>query len=209
MEEKWLSFVKRVLALSSTGIEFTKSEYDLDRYKELQCLATQMLATIANTEIKKIESLMLGDINGYETPKIDIRAAIIQDGKILLVKEKTDGRWALPGGYADVGLSAAENAVKEVQEEAGITVKTTKLYSVRHKAKGEYPSDMRDFYKLFFLCEQVCDNAVLAGSEALDADFFALNALPELSLGRVVKSDLEAAFNYTHNPDQPIFYDVE
>lgn len=199
-EDIWLTYSKRIHALATCGLEFTESHYEVDRYEEIQKLATEMLAQLSSTSVKAVGELMLAGIDGYVTPKIDVRAAIIKNDKILLVKEKTDGKWALPGGYADVGLSPEENAVKEVWEEAGIRVKANKLYALRHKAKGEYKADLRDFYKLFFLCDQVCEAEVCAGSEVDDAGYFALNNLPELSRGRIVESDLYTAF--AHNKDR-------
>lgn len=206
-ENKWLTYAKRMHALATTGLEFTDSHYEQDRYKEIQAIATSMLAELSSTPIEPVHNLMLHGIDGYITPKTDVRAAIIQDNKILLVQEKTDRRWALPGGYADIGINPAENAVKEVWEEAGIKVKANKLYALRHKASGEYKPDLRDFYKLFFLCEQIDTNKVCAGSEVLDADFFGLDNLPELSTGRVVLSDLEAAYRHQTDLSRATYYD--
>ncbi len=206
-ENRWLNYAKRMHALATSGLEFTESHYERDRYEEMQNIAAKMLAELADSDLSTVNNLMLHGIDGYVTPKTDVRAAVICDEKILLVKEKTDQRWALPGGYADVGLSPVENAVKEVWEEAGIRVKAKKLYSLRHKAKGEYKPDVRDFYKLFFLCEQVCSAEISAGSEVLDAQYFGLNELPELSKGRIVESDLRAAFAHQARFDLPTYYD--
>ena len=206
-EDKWLSYAKRIHALATCGLEFSKSHYELDRYEEIQSIATDMLAELSNSPRQNVKALMLHGVEGYVTPKTDVRAAVIKENKILLVQEKTDNLWALPGGYADVGLSPDENAVKEVWEEANIKVKATKLYAVRHKAKGEYKADLRDFYKLFFLCDQLTDDDVFAGSEVLDAQFFSLQSLPELSSGRTVESDLRAAFLHHNHRDKATYYD--
>lgn len=206
-EDRWLNYAKRMHALATCGLEFTQSHYEQDRYKEIQEIATSMLADLSDASPEQVQSLMLHGIDGYVTPKIDVRAALIKNNKILLVQEKTDQRWALPGGYADVGLSPEENTVKEVWEEAGVRVKVTKLYALRHKAKGEYKPDMRDFYKLFFLCEQNDMASISAGSEVLDARFFALHELPDLSLGRVVESDLKLAFYHQSNAQASTYFD--
>ena len=195
MEDRWLTQLKRLRALASTGLEFTKSDYERERYQDMLDVILAMLSDLGEVPLERVADVLLPHVNGYETPKVDVRAAVIQDNKILLVQEKTDKRWSLPGGYADVGLSAAENAIKEVEEEAGIKVVTKKIYAVRHKAKGAYPPDVRDFYKIFFLCEQVCSKNIAAGSEALDAGYFSMDKLPELSSGRVIEEDLAAAFN--------------
>ncbi|HEX8526144.1 NUDIX domain-containing protein, partial [Allosphingosinicella sp.] len=133
---------------------------------------------------------------GYATPKVDVRGALIEGDWILLVRERSDGRWTLPGGFADVGLSAAQNVEKEMLEEAGLAVSARALYGVRHKAKRDYEPDARDFYKLFFLCERSGRGDPRAGAETLDARFFPRNALPELSLARVLESDIDAAFAF-------------
>lgn len=207
-ESIWLNHAKRLHALATTGLEFTDSYYEKDRYEEIQSISAALLADLSDKKVEKIAASLLDGIDGYVTPKTDVRAAVIREHKILLVQERTDKKWALPGGYADIGLSAAENAEKEVWEEAGIRVKTTKLYSYRHKAKGEYKADIRDFYKAFFLCDQIGEEDVIAGSEVLDARFFSLDELPELSTGRIVLSDLEAAFFHSNEQSAPTYYDI-
>jgi ADP-ribose pyrophosphatase YjhB (NUDIX family) len=209
MEHSWLIALKRLHALATSGLAFTDSDYEKDRYTEIQSLVSDLLSEFSRLQISDIDRALEHPEGGYQTPKLDVRAAVIQNNKILLVQEKTDSRWALPGGYADVGLSAAQNAVKEVWEEAGIRVGTSKLYAVRHKAKGKFKPDLRDFYKLYFLCDQ-CDDADLqAGSEVMEAEFFSLDELPELSTGRTIVDDLERAFQHFDDRHLPTFFDKE
>ncbi|RUQ43261.1 NUDIX domain-containing protein [Corynebacterium pseudodiphtheriticum] len=155
-----------------------------------------MLAQLGSVPLERITGLVPDFAKRYSTPMIDVRGAVIEGERILLVKELTDGCWALPGGYADIGLSAAENIVKEIREEAGLSVTARALYSVTHKAKGLYRPDVRDFYKLYFLCERVDQLAPAAGFETTDVGFFSLDDLPPLSRGRTIESDLEAAFAF-------------
>ena len=208
METTWLNYLKRIHSLSTNGLAFSDNDYERERYEEIQLLANKMLADLGQTKIDAIQSLLSHAEGGYQTPKVEVRAAVIKHDKILLVQEKTDKRWALPGGYADIGLSPAENAVKEVWEEAGIQVKPIKLYALRHKAKGEYRPDVRDFYKIYFLCEQLCEADVKAGSEAQDAAYFSMQTLPELSTGRVVESDLVAAFEHQQDHLKSVMFDA-
>jgi len=147
-----------------------------------------MLAQLGNVPLERISGLVPDFAQRYSTPMIDVRGAVIDGERILLVREATDGCWALPGGYADIGLSAAENIVKEIREEAGLTVTARALYSVTHKAKGLYRPDVRDFYKLYFLCERVDQLAPTAGFETTEVGFFALDDLPPLSRGRTMKA---------------------
>ncbi len=207
MENRWLSLAKRLQSIASTGLEFTKDGYDKERYEEISKIALSMLSDISCVPIVRIESLVSPHAKGYDTPKIDIRAAVFEEEKILLVKEKSDGLWTLPGGYADVGLSPAENIEKEVQEEAGITVRASHLYSVRHKAKGNYDADVRDFYKLYFLCESVGNQGLAPGPETLDVQFFDKDNIPPLSTGRVVMDDLRLAWEFSKSSSKQTSFD--
>ena len=194
MESEWLSHAKRLQAIASTGLAYARDEYDRERFAEVGEIANSMLAALGDVPIERIPSLVSDFAKGYATPKVDVRGALIEDDRILLVRERSDGRWTLPGGFADIGLSAAQNVEKEIREEAGLTVAARMLYGVRHKAKRPYEPDARDFYKMFFLCERLDDAAPCAGAETCDARFFPSGGLPELSLGRVIESDIEAAF---------------
>ena len=194
MESKWLTWAKKLQAISSTGLHYSENEYDRERYQDVAMIAQSMLAELGNLPIERIEGLLSDFARGYATPKVDVRGAVIHQGQVLLVRERSDGLWTLPGGFADIGLSPAENIVKEIWEEARIRVSATTLYSVRHKAKWEYEPDIRDFYKLFFLCRQLDVGTPTPGSEILDARYFLPNMLPPLSRGRVIESDIQSAF---------------
>ena len=196
MENEWLTWAKRLQALASTGLHFTRDEHDRERFAEVAGIADAMLAALGNVPIERIRGLVSDFAQGYATPKVDVRGALIEEGHILLVRERSDGRWTLPGGFADVGLSAARNVEKEILEEAGLAVSARRLYGLRHKAKQAYEPDARDFYKLFFLCERSDAAEPCGGAETSDARFFPPGALPELSLARVLESDIEAAFAF-------------
>lgn len=207
MEDRWLGWAKRLQAISSTGLHFGESDYDKERYAEIATIANDMLSTIGDTPIERIIDLVPDFAAGYATPKIDVRGAIIRDGRILLVKEKLDNLWTLPGGYADVGISAAANVEKEVLEEASLRVRATRLYGVFHKARHEYDMDVRDFYKVYFLCEPLNDAAPAPGMETLDVDFFEPGRLPPLSTGRVIEKHIHLAFEFHAEPDKVAAFD--
>jgi len=207
MENRWLAQAKRLQAIASTGLHYTKDEFDRERYREIADIANAMLADLGNVPIARIEGLVSEFAKGYATPKIDVRGALIEDGRILLVREKTDGKWALPGGFADIGRSASENVAKELHEEAGIAVSVRSLYAIRHMAKGPYEPDARDFYKLFFLCDREGTDAPAAGLETTDAAFFLPSSLPELSLARVTPGDIEAAFAFHEGTMPSVIFD--
>ena len=130
MEQIWLTWAKQLQAIASTGVHFADDPYDRERYTEVVHIAQQMLSALGSVPIEKIEGLVTDFAKGYATPRIDVRGAVIQNDQILLVQEKADELWSLPGGYADVGLSAAENVAKEISEEANIEVVARSLYSV-------------------------------------------------------------------------------
>lgn len=207
MEQTWLTWAKQLQAIASTGVHFSTDPYDRERYQEVARIAHQMLSTLGDVPIEKITSLVSDFAEGYATPRIDVRGAVIQDDKILLVQEHADGLWSLPGGYADVGLSASENVAKEIFEEASILVRVKHLYSIKHKAKHGYTQDARDFYKLYFLCEQQDNGAPAPGLETRNVGFFALNKLPPLSKGRVIQEDIAAAFSAQRTPMSPAIFD--
>jgi ADP-ribose pyrophosphatase YjhB (NUDIX family) len=166
-----------------------------------------MLASLAQVPVARIESLVSDFATGYATPKVDVRGAMFQREKILLVKEAGDGLWSLPGGFADIGRSPSENIEKELWEEAGVRAKATALYAVRHKARHDYRQDARDFYKLFFLCEQTDEGVPMHGVETSAVGFFAREALPPLSRGRTIELDIDAAFEFKKTPRAPASFD--
>lgn len=206
MEDQWLAWAKRLSALAATGLHYCHDKFDRERYEEVADISASMMAALGDIPIGRV-NLALGDGEGHVTPKIDVRAAIIDDGKILLVKEKMDGRWTMPGGYAEVGVSAAENTVKEVWEEAGVKVEASRLYAIRHKAKHAYPADVLDFYKLFFLCERLDDAPLDPGHEVHEAAYFSPDELPPLSEPRVIARDIIEAFAYLADPQRPPLID--
>lgn len=207
MESHWLTHAKRLQAIASTGLHFCKDVHDRERYQEVADIAHDMLAQLGNVPLERITDLVSDFAQRYSTPMVEVRGALIEDGKILLVREQHDGLWALPGGYADVGLSASENVIKEIHEEAGLEVSVRALYGVRHKAKGPYKADHRDFYKLYFLCERQGTQPPLAGSEATEAGFFTLDQLPPLSQGRTVERDIQEAFDFHQGKTTQVLFD--
>lgn len=131
MESAWLTYAKRLQAIASTGLHFARDEHDRERYEDVARIANEMLSRLGDTPVSRIRKLVSDFAQGYATPRVDVRAAVIRDDRILLVRESTDGLWSLPGGYADFGLSPRENVVKEVYEEANIRVELPALSTSR------------------------------------------------------------------------------
>ncbi|NOX70245.1 MAG: NUDIX hydrolase [Gammaproteobacteria bacterium] len=207
MENTWLSWAKRLQSVASTGLHYSRDEYDKERYDEVAAIANEMLSALGNVPIARIQDLVSDFAKGYATPKVDVRGAIIEGDKILLVREVSDGLWTLPGGFADVGLSPGENIVKEIWEEATLRVEATAVYGLRHKAKHGYDPDVRDFYKIFFICEHAEPSQPRPGPEITEVDFFGLDELPALSTDRVLEKDIVAAFAFKNDSRSIALFD--
>ena len=208
MENQWLTWAKQLQGIASTGLYFGKDPYDTERYEQVAEIANGMLALLADTPVARIESLISGFAEGYATPRIDVRGAVLRGNRILLVKEGTDELWTMPGGFADIGVSPRENVIKEVWEEASLNVSAEGLYGIRHKARHEYDEDVRDFYKLFFVCRDDGEtDPVPSGLETVEVGFFSPDELPTLSTGRVIAKDIHDAFQYESNGHRMVFCD--
>lgn len=206
MEDFWLAQTKRLAALASSGAHFTTGVFDRERYDEIAQIAGEMLARLGQHPPGPIPGLFDQHGLGYATPCLDVRGVVIDKDRLLMVREKDDGLWALPGGYTDVGLSPAENIVKEIREEAALSVQVTRFLGIRHKARGPYPPDPRDFYKLFFACD--IQERLEAGdnSEISEIGYFEETDLPPLSAGRTSLRDIRVAFaQHRGDMDGPFF----
>jgi ADP-ribose pyrophosphatase YjhB (NUDIX family) len=199
MENEWLAYAKRLQSLAATGLAYDAGQYDRERYAEIRTIAEEMMATLFAVPIERITALV-PDARAHPTPSMDVRGAVVEGERILLVREARTGGWTLPGGFAEIGLSATENVVKEMREEACIEVAVKRLYAVRHKSKGPFSPDVRDFYKFYFLCERQGSEPPQAGPEVTAAAFFGLDELPQLDIHRTVREDLERALAFHRNP---------
>lgn len=200
-----LNKIKRIKALSQNGLSYSESHFDLERFEELDHLSDSLFEMISGLAIPDIRvALQKEDL--YQTPKVDIRAVIFKERKLLLVREKSDQRWALPGGWADVGYSPSEVAVKEVQEEAGLVVKAERLLAVYDKRLHSHPESLLYVYKIFILCSLMGGEAQ-AGIDIEAVDFFEADALPELSVGRNTEAQILEMFTFLDAPDQPPYLD--
>ncbi|PWW05077.1 ADP-ribose pyrophosphatase YjhB (NUDIX family) [Paenibacillus cellulosilyticus] len=205
MELKWLEWAKQIQAIAQTGLTYAKDVYDIERYEILRELSIDILANYSITSDEKIKLTFASD-TGYATPKVDIRAVVFQQGKLLLVREKMDGAWSLPGGWADIGLSPTEVAVKEVREESGYTVRPVRLLAVLDKKFHNHPPEPYHIYKIFIQCEIIGGDAQI-GLETSAVDFFEEHNLPELSAERNTLKQLQLMFEYLHNPNKEVIVD--
>lgn len=205
MTQKWLEWAKEIQAISQAGLAYSKDIYDKERFEQLRELSVSILHEYTEMEHEKIRTLFASD-TGYPTPKVDIRGVVFQDEKILLVKERNGGGWALPGGWADIGLSAKEVVVKEIKEESGYDVTPVRLLAVLDKKFHNHPPSSQHVYKLFIQCELIGGKAA-SGVETSDVGFFNEDGLPELSLDRNTPEQLQQMFGYLRNPAKEVWFD--
>lgn len=189
-----LDAARKLEAIAQTGLHFAQNPYDRERYEHVRQLAAVLLAgssTLSPTEIYEWRKAEFG----YATPKVDVRAFILSAGKVLLTREEADaGRWTLPGGWADVNETPSESIVREVEEESGYLVKATRLLAVLDRERqGHVPPFPCHIYKMFFQCE-IIGGAAKPTAESSESRFFAREELPELSLSRVLPSQIEGFF---------------
>jgi ADP-ribose pyrophosphatase YjhB (NUDIX family) len=207
MSIAWLEWAQRLQAIAQNGLTYSNNPYDIERYEQLRAIAAEIMAAHTGTEPHYILDLFQAEV-GYATPKVDVRGAVFREHKILLVREKEDGRWTLPGGWVDIGESPSDAVEREVFEESGYQTRATKLvalYDRNHPRHGHTPF-AHHVYKLFFQCE-LLGGAAAASIETEGADFFAKDEIPELSLTRVVYSQIDRLFEHYFEPTLPTDFD--
>lgn len=205
MDPEWLSLVRRLQAIAQNGLAFSRGNYDRLRYDELREVAVRLAALGSGGDVELIRSLFSAD-DGYRTPKVDVRGAVVEDGRVLLVQERSDRRWTLPGGWAEPHLSPSENVVKEVREESGLDVVAEKLVAVYDRARHESPPYPFAVYKLVIRCRRT-GGALAPSDETMDARFFAPDDLPPLSEGRINHAQVARVFEHDRHPEWPTDFD--
>jgi ADP-ribose pyrophosphatase YjhB (NUDIX family) len=205
-DPQWLSIARELRAIAQTGLTFTTDRFDRQRYERVRELAASMLALGSGADYGVIRSILLED-KGYATPKVDVRGAAFVDGRVLLVREISDGKWTLPGGWADVNQTAGECVVREIAEESGFEARILKLAAVHDYQKSNHPTRHIDsIYKIFFICE-ITGGAARASDETSEVAFFPRDALPPLSLGRTTTAQIDRMFQHAEHPELPADFD--
>ena len=200
----WLIWARELQAMSQTGLHFSQSDYDSQRYRRLAEIAADMVARHTTlTSDSVLENFLVQP--GYATAKIDVRGAVVRDGKILLVQESADGSWAMPGGWADVGDAPAAMVAREIQEESGFDVVVKKVIALLD-ANRQPPLHFHHAYKAIFLCE-ISGGAARPSEETLAVDFFDFDALPPLSPFRTTAQHLQEVRAHLADPLRPAAFD--
>lgn len=213
MEPRWLDWARRLQALAQSGLAYAPQHYDAERYEAVREIAAEMMAAGSSGDITRdmasditpIRALFASQA-GYATPKVDLRAAVFRDGKILLVREREDGCWTLPGGWADVNESPADGTVREVREESGYETRAIKVLAVYDRNRHGHPAIPFHAYKIFFRCE-LLGGVPATSHETSGVDWFAEDALPAFSSTRVTKAQVGRFFEHSRNPDWPTDFD--
>jgi len=202
-----LQWARKVQAIAQNGLEFTKDTFDRDRFEQLQQLVTTILTSELQITPGQLKGLWLGD-EGYATPKVDVRGGVFQNDTVLMVRERSDGKWTLPGGWVDVGDAPSFAVEREIREESGYLAKAVKLAALFDKnnpAHG-HPPGILHIYKLFFLCELTGGTATLS-NETDGVEFFPVSSLPPLSTGRATQSEIERLYQHHLNRGLPTEFD--
>jgi ADP-ribose pyrophosphatase YjhB (NUDIX family) len=192
-------------SLAQIGLTFCRDPFDRQRYERLQEIAASVITLGSGRADPGLLDYLRHD-RGYATPKVDVRAAAFADGRVLLVREVSDGAWTLPGGWADVNESPAESVVREVFEESGFEARAVKLAAVHDFRKRNRPRHLDSIYKLFFICE-ITGGRALPSIETSEVAFFAREELPPLSTGRTTAEQIQRMFRHAEDPALPTDFD--
>lgn len=190
-EQRWLQWAIELQSLAQAGLAYGKDAYDLERYEHIREIAAEILSHMSDVPLETVKTLFCNEV-GYQTPKIDTRAAIFEGGKILLVREN-NGKWSLPGGWCDVNVSVGENTVKEVREESGLDVVAEQVIAVQDRAKHNLPAYAYGVCKIFVLCS-VTGGHFQENIETTGYDYFAEDELPELAAEKNNEEQIQMCF---------------
>jgi len=200
-----LEWARKVQAIAQNGLTFSRDPFDRERYLQLQDLAATMLSSELEAPSAAARAFWK-DEQGYATPKVDVRGGVFRGDEVLLVRERSDGRWTLPGGWADVNEAPSEAVAREILEESGYRARAVKLAALIDKNRHPHPPGIHHIYKLFFLCELTGGSAAASG-ETDAVGFFRVGALPELSTGRVLAAQIERLHQHRLDPALPTDFD--
>lgn len=191
INHKWLTTAMEMQFIAQAGLAYTKDDFDYERFTRLSEMAAEIMSEYVDLPVEKVKTLFCNE-TGYQTPKLDTRSVIFKDDKILLVKER-DSRWSLPGGWVDVNQSICDNLIKEAKEEAGLDVVPTRLIAIHDRNRHNVPLYAYGITKIFMLCE-VVSGKFNQNIETSDSEYFSLDNLPNLSLGKNTKEQIELCF---------------
>ena len=194
--EKWLKWAVELQSLAQAGLHYGKDRFDLERYERIRDIAAEMISYKTEISMEKVKDLFCNE-TGYQTPKLDTRAAIFQDDKILLVQEN-NGTWSMPGGWVDVNVSVGENVVKEAKEEAGLDVTPDLVIAVQEREKHNLPVYAHKVCNVFVLCS-VTGGSFEENIETVESRYFSLDELPRLATEKNNEEQIRMCFEAYHS----------
>ena len=203
-KNRWLDWAKELQDLSQNALAYCKDVYDIERFWRIREISAEMMREITDLPIKQVKDYFCAG-DGYQTPKIETRAAVFRDGGILLVQERT-GRWSMPGGWVDYNLSVRKNTVKEVFEEAGMTVEAERLIALEDRNRHHERRHAHEILSVLVLCRYV-SGAFMPNAETQDCGFFTPDNLPPLETAKTTRAHIEMSFKALADPHWPVFFD--
>ena len=205
MDPIWLAWARRLQGIAQNGLTFAKDPFDRERYEQIRAIAAEIMAQHSGSTVERVLEVFW-EGSGYATPKLDVRGVVFRGEELLLVKERADRLWTLPGGWIDVGEAPSQAVVREVLEESGYRTRATKLLAVYDKLRHPHPPGLHHAYKLFILCELLGGDAAVS-AETEDVGFFGEDSIPPLSLSRITPSQIQRMFEHRRHPDWPTEFD--
>jgi ADP-ribose pyrophosphatase YjhB (NUDIX family) len=206
LQEKVLNYVKSVKAAADTGLVYAENPYEKERYEQLLENTLELLSELTDEPIDKIKNFYR-DIDDYPTPNVDVRGLMINNkGEVLMVQEKADSKWTVPGGWADIGLTPTENVLKEIKEETGLDARVIRLLAVWDKKMHPHPPQPHYAYKLVYLCE-VIGGSLQKAFDTLDVKWCDPNNLPPLSEDRMVDYQMKRAIELAQSKTNEVEID--
>lgn len=207
MSSIWLEWSQQLQAIAQNGLTYSENPYDIERYQQVRQIAAEIMAVHSTLEPNQVLAQFKQEA-GYATPKVDVRGAVFHHNQILLVKEREDQCWTLPGGWADIGESPSSAIVREVYEESGYQTRVVKLLAVydRNHPRHAHPPLQYQVYKLFFQCE-IIGGAPTESIETEAVAFFDEHQIPALSLTRIVPTQIARLFEHLRHPNWATDFD--
>lgn len=204
MENKWLDWAKELQFIAQAGLTYSKDPFDLERFARIREISAEIMSMKSGENLEKVKGLFCNE-TGFQTPKLDTRAAIFKDGRILLVKEN-DGRWSMPGGWVDVMQSVMSNTVKEVKEEAGLDVEAVRLIAVQDRSLHNRPLYAYNVCKVFVLCD-VKGGSFQPNTETTESCYFSEDKLPPLAEEKNNEEQVRMCFRAAEDPNWKVLFE--
>ncbi len=203
-KNKWLDWAKELQFLSQSALAYCKDPFDIERFERIREISAEIISHYSELTLDKIKGLFCNE-EGFQTPKLDTRAAVFKENRILLVHEKND-TWSLPGGWVDVLESIKSNTIKEVKEEAGLDIDPVRIIAVQDRNRHNPPPYAYNVCKIFILCE-VLGGEFMPNMETIESGYFLRDELPRLAEEKVTAEQIRMCFEAKENPDWQTLFD--